>query len=96
MARMPKRVDANQKEIVKTFRDCGATVLILSEVGRGCPDICVGIFGQNFLVEIKDGAQPPSKQKLTDAEIEFFEKWKGQVQIIKSVDEAVRFIKVIN
>jgi Holliday junction resolvase len=93
MVRMPKRVDANQKEIVQTLRECGASVLILSEVGKGCPDICVGLHGKNFLVEIKDGKQPPSKQKLTEAELEFFQNWKGQVQVIKSVEEVLRFMK---
>jgi Holliday junction resolvase len=90
---MPKRVDGNQKEIVKTFRDCGASVLILSEVGKGCPDICVGMRGVNYLIEIKDGSKPPSGQKLTDCETEFFASWKGQVQVINSVDAALRFLK---
>jgi len=59
-----KRVDANQKEIVKALRDRGASVLHLHQVGGGCPDILVGYAGYNFLIEIKDGTKPPSKQKL--------------------------------
>lgn len=83
-----KRTDANQKEIVKTFRDMGASVLILSMVGKGCPDILVGYRGVNYLVEIKDGAKAPSAKKLTPAEQDFFFGWGGQVCIIESVSEA--------
>lgn len=89
---MPKRVDANQKEIVKTLRSLGATVLILSDVGSGCPDICVGYRGRNFLVEIKDGSKPPSKQALTADEVKFHQGWKGHVCIINSIDTALRLL----
>lgn len=52
---MARRIDENQPEIVKTFRQLGASVLILSNLGKGCPDICCGIFGKNYLFEIKNG-----------------------------------------
>lgn len=89
---MPKRVDANQREIVKTFRDLGASVHVLSDLGKGCPDIVVGLFGKNYLIEIKDGSKVPSAQRLTDKEQLFFDGWKGHVQIIKSVQEVVYFV----
>ncbi len=87
-----RRTDANQREIVDTFRQLGATVQILSDVGKGCPDLVVGIHGINFLVEVKDGSKPPSKQKLTEHEQVFFDIWRGQVCVIKNQDEAVRLI----
>lgn len=93
---MAKRTDANQKVIVQAFRDMGATVQVLSDVGKGCPDVIVGIFGINLLVEIKDGEKPLSQQKLSQKEKEFHEKWKGQVCIINSVDEAFNLIRSIN
>lgn len=89
---MAKRVDANQREIVKTLRSLGGTVLILSEVGKGCPDICLGYRGKNYLIEIKDGSKPPSKQALTSDESKFHLAWKGQVCIINSIDNAVKFL----
>jgi hypothetical protein len=92
---MPKRVDENQKLIVKTFRELGASVQVLSNIGKGCPDILVGIFGKNFLVEIKNGAKCPSAQKLTEHEQVFFDSWKGQVCIIKSVDEIFQLMDKI-
>lgn len=90
---MPKRTDANQREVVETFRSMGASVLILSEVGKGCPDLAIGIFGKNFLVEVKDGKKPLSAQKLTEKEQDFFNSWQGQVCIIRSVDEAISFVR---
>lgn len=92
---MPKRIDDNQREIVKTFRSCGATVQILSDLGKGCPDLLIGMFGRNFLVEVKNGRKPPSGQKLTEKEELFFQSWKGQVTIIKSCEEAANFITCI-
>ncbi len=90
---MPRRVDENQKEIVKEFRKEGASVQILSDVGMGCPDIVVGFDYENYLVEIKNGTKPPSGQKLTEHEQIFHDNWKGQVCVIKSKDEVVDFME---
>ena len=92
---MAKRVDANQASIVKVFRGLGVSVQHLSDVGKGCPDLLLGIFGKNYLVELKNGSRPPSGQKLTPHEETFFMTWKGQVSIIKSEDEAINFITSI-
>lgn len=93
---MAKRTDANQRVIVEAFRDMGASVQVLSEVGKGCPDVIVGVFGINLLVEIKDGEKAPSQRALTEKEKQFHEKWKGQVCVINSVDEAFNLVKSIN
>lgn len=90
---MARRTDANQKEIVKAFRDLGASVFILSDLGKGCPDLVVGINYQNYLVEIKDGKKPLSGQKLTEKEEKFFNTWKGQVCIVKSIYDVVQLIQ---
>jgi hypothetical protein len=89
---MAKRVDANQSAIVAALRQCGATVAITSSLGEGFVDIVVGYGGRNYLVEIKDGSQPESAQKLTPDEAKFHEKWRGQVAIIRSVQEAINFL----
>lgn len=90
-----RRIDTNQNEIVQAFRDLKASVLILSSVGKGCPDILVGINGENYLVEIKDGLKFPSQIKLTKDELKFHNEWLGNVTIISSVDEAISFINII-
>ncbi|SRR6266478_4804195 len=88
------RIDENQAEIVKALRKVGATVLNLSVLGNGCPDLLVGLIDykggkHNILLEIKDGDKPTSKRKLTKAEQQFFDTWKGATFIINSVDEAL-------
>ena len=75
--RTAARVDANQKQVVLNLRQLGCKVLILSMVGKGCPDLLIGYNGRLTLVELKDGDKPPSKQKLTEDEEVFFEEWEG-------------------
>ena len=60
MARKRARTDSNQTEIAQTFRDMGATVAFTHTIGGGFPDLVIGFRGVNLLIEIKDGAKPPS------------------------------------
>ena len=89
------RVDRNQIEIVRALRTAGCTVLILSTVGNGCPDILIGVPGataedrRNLLCEIKDGSKPPSARELTMEQIDFHIHWRGQVAVVTSVAEAL-------
>lgn len=85
--RRAARVDDNQKEIVTYARKIGMSVQHLHTVGNGCPDLILGYLGFNFLVEVKDGAKPPSKQKLTIDEVEWHKVWLGDVSIVKSTDD---------
>lgn len=92
---MPKRVDANQPAIVQALREVGASVQHLHAVGRGCPDILIGFRGVSYVAEIKDGSKPPSKRRLTPDEEEWHQKWRGQVAIIETIEDALRLIRVI-
>jgi hypothetical protein len=87
--RKAARTDRNQAEIVKAFRQIGASVQVLSAVGKGCPDTLVGFRGVNVLVEIKDGEKVPSKQKLTSDQTRWHENWAGQVCIANDISDAV-------
>lgn len=69
------KVDANQPEIVATFRKLGCEVAHTHMVGSGFPDIVVRCGDIVRLVEIKDGAKPPSARKLTKPEAKFHETW---------------------
>lgn len=89
--RRAAKVDDNQPEIVEAFRKLGYSVLLLHQVGRGCPDILVGKMGTNTLIEIKDGRKPPSRRLMTPDEEEFFQSWKGRLLTIMSVDEVIAF-----
>lgn len=94
--RRAAKVDDNHKEIVSAYRSVGASVLDLSSVGQGCPDLLVGFRGVNYLVEIKDGSKPPSRRKLTDDQVKFFDTWLGQRIVIKSITEALEAIGAIH
>jgi hypothetical protein len=84
---MPKRVDANQREIVEALRGIGATVQHLHEVGKGCPDILVGYRGNNWLFEIKSKAG-----KMTPDEITWHNEWRGRVLTIRSHRTAIDYL----
>lgn len=83
------RTDANQQEIVDALRQAGCSVLVLSGVGHGCPDLLVGRGRVNYLLEVKDGEAPPSKQRLTKDELDFFASWRGQATVVSSVESAL-------
>jgi hypothetical protein len=84
-----KRVDNNQSRIVDVLRSIGCSVSVTSMVGNGFPDIAVGRNGITYLLEIKDGNQPPSKQALTGHEAVWHDSWKGNVSIVNSVETAL-------
>jgi hypothetical protein len=87
--RQAAKRDANEGEIIKSLREVGATVQQLSV--KGCADLLVGFRGANWLMEVKVG-----KAKLTDPEYEWHESWRGQVDIVRSADEALRIIGVLD
>lgn len=86
------KVDKNQKEIVEALRKIGCTVQILSSVGKGCPDILVGYRSKNHLIEIKDGKASKADQVLTPDQVKWHNDWNGQVDIARSVDDAIKIV----
>lgn len=87
------RVDGNQSLIVRALRDAGASVLVISSIGSGCPDLLIGKNQVNFLAEIKDPTKVHSQRKLTEDEVQFHNSWRGQVCVIETVKEALRLIE---
>lgn len=85
-----KRIDKNQHEIVNALKQIGATVLLLSNVGKGCPDICVGFRGRNYLLEIKNGS------KLTPDQNNFHSIWRGQLSIVHTINDALTIVSKIS
>jgi len=87
-----KRVDENQNLIKHTFIALGASVLNLSRVGQGCPDLLIGYKGKSVLVEVKS-----AKGTFTEPQIKFMQNWRGgAVSRIDSVDAAIRLIKMLD
>lgn len=83
------KIDANQPQIVAALRKAGCAVEHLHSVGKGCPDLLCAIDGQTFLIEVKDGSKPPSKQALTPDQIVWHAQWKARVHVVNSVDGAL-------
>jgi hypothetical protein len=89
-ARRAARIDANQPEIVAALRGVGASVQPIHTLGQGVPDILVGWQGRNYLLEAKQG-----RGKLTEDEAEWHVLWRGQVAVVRSVDDALAVIGAI-
>lgn len=90
--RRASKIDANQPDIVKALRAIGATVAVISTVGQGFPDICVGFRGRNFMIEVKDGKKPPSERRLTPDQVDFHTAWRGEVVVVESVEQAIEYL----
>ena len=78
------RPDHNRDEIIEAFKKMGASVSKLAPV-----DLIVGFPDRTFLVEVKDGSKSPSRQKLTKAEAMFIKSWRGEISIVRSVEDAL-------
>ena len=86
-----KRTDINQKDIVHALRTFGATVIDLSGVGKGCPDLLVGFSNKTYLIEIKRD----SKAKFTPQQLQFNESWRGGIVArIETIDEAIELLNL--
>ena len=87
-----KKVDKNQKDVVKALRDYGAQVFHLHTQGGGIPDLLVCYEEQTILMEVKDGED----KKLTPQQITLFANWKGgHLYRVNSVQEAIEVLKLI-
>lgn len=86
-----RKIDDNHNEIVLCLRRLGYSVLSLASLGQGAPDILAGKHSKNYLFEIKNGSLYPSQRKLTEDEAEFFEKWRGQISILESIEDVLKF-----
>ena len=85
-----KRTDANQSAIMAVLRQVGATVVDLSAVGKGCPDLLVGHRGVTYLLEVKN---VKGKNKTTPDQDVFYAWWRGApVTIVRTADEALQAI----
>ena len=86
-----KKVDKNQKDVVKALRDYGATVFLLHTVGGGIPDLMVCYEEQTILLEVKDG----ESKTLTPLQIKLFANWQGgPLHRVNSVQEAIEVLKL--
>ena len=83
MPRRAHRLDANQDVIVNVL--CAVpdvSVFSLAGVAAGCPDLLVGIGGVTHLVEVKDGAKPPSRRTCTPEQQRWMARWHGAPVVV--------------
>ena len=74
-----RKTDANQSSIVSALRQVGASVVDLSAVGKGVPDLLVGFRGRTYLLEVKNKA---GRNRLTADQNVFMAWWRGVPPVI--------------
>ena len=90
------RVDANHVAVVAALRKAGATVQSLAGVGKGVPDLLVGIHGKTALLEVKDGAKVPSARRLTEDQLKWHAAWQGgTLAVVDGPEAALRMLAVM-
>ena len=81
------RIDRNQAEIVSALERMGCSVQSLARQGSGCPDLLIGYRGRNVLLEVKAPKGKPTSDQMT-----WGATWRGQLAIVRSVDDAIRAV----
>lgn len=90
--RRAARRDTNEGDIIKAIRAEGAYVKVIND--EGLFDLLVSYRGETLMIEVKDGAKPPSARRLTEAEQKFHEEWPGSnLHIVTSAEEALALLK---
>jgi len=86
--RTAAKTDENQTEIVEVARSLHASVALTHQLGKGFPDLVVGLLGTvNLLWEIKT-----EQGELNEREKRFHTGWRGQIKVVRSAEEAEREI----
>ncbi len=68
----------------------GASVQCLHTVGQGCPDLVIGFRGVTLLAEVKNG-----KAGLTPDEQAWHAEWRGQVCILRTIDDVAALLGAV-
>lgn len=96
--RLASRRDANERKIIDALKACGAYVKQINDAGAF--DLLVHYrspvskIEYTLLLEVKDGAKPPSARALTPAEQKFHDEWPGEnLHIVTSEHEALDILK---
>lgn len=93
--RRAAKVDDNHRAICRLLAQIpGISVADTSGAGEGFPDLVIGFRGQNWLIELKDGAKSASRRKLTPAQVKFQQEWTGQYAVCKDFDEVLALLQL--
>jgi hypothetical protein len=97
MSKYAKKKDDNHNEIETEFKRLGCGVKDVHDLPNFV-DIIICYKGQTVMVEIKDGAKPPSARKLTSGEKRFSDEWiakGGKWACIETIEQANELVKSI-
>jgi len=86
--RWARRTDENHDEIVLALQQIGCSVLDLTRVGDGCPDILVGWRQVCVLMEIKKLGG-----KLNPDQTLFSQTWRGCMFVVSTPEQAIRIMQ---
>mgnify|MGYP003340286181 CR=1 FL=1 len=93
MSKYARRVDVNQSELIKVFKQLGCSVFDTSRVAGGFPDLMIGKNKKTVLVEIKSS----EKAKYTAAQELFMMNWRGSTVVrINDIEGAIRLVKLLD
>ena len=88
--RRAARKDANHNEIADAFRKFGCSVLDLSRVGEGCPDMLLSISNKTALVEVKT-----KTGRMTAAQKKFLTDWRGRSFVVRDIGQVPSVVKAL-
>ena len=87
VSRYARKVDGNHSDTVDALRKIGCSVIDLSRVGGGCPDLMVGYRGCTILMEVKNVR---GRNKIEDSQRDWIATWRGDpVHVVRSPEQAV-------
>lgn len=86
------RSDSNQKEIVQALKSYGAFVVNLNQVGDGCPDLAVYLYGWH-LVEVKTSS--PIGWKYEPAQKEFNRRCPVPIPVLTNKQDVERWVNSV-
>lgn len=93
MQRRYGRKDANQQEIHDALLAIGAVPTYIQGVGiGGVSDLLVSFRQEWFVLEVKNGNLPPSRQALTPDETRWIAKQRAHVYLVNSVKQAINVV----
>lgn len=89
-----KRKDINQKQIIEALNKLGASVINLSNVGGGVPDIIVGFRGLTIPIEIKNDSNWYGKKGLSTSQKTFRASWRGgEIYTANTIDDIINILQ---
>lgn len=97
MTRYALRTDANQTAVVSALVAAGALVDV---IGKPVDLLVGGINSKGekrlMFMEVKDGQKTKSEQKLTPAQVKFFDRWGGySISLVDGPEAALRAYRVL-